>query len=92
MLPYWAKRLGVKTVILSTTGGWEPNSIVDEMLTSADRLGMTFGFTYGGGAGGSIGDAGAGTPNTGGGGGGIWDSYPAAGGGSGIVIVRYVRP
>ncbi len=44
----------------------------------------------GGGNGGNVANSVAGTANTGGGGGGIYSSYPAANGGSGIVIVRYL--
>lgn len=43
----------------------------------------------GGGAGGDSFNAVSGVANTGGGGGGIYGQYPAASGGSGLVIVRY---
>jgi hypothetical protein len=52
--------------------------------------GGSAGGSGGGGAGGNLGNSVAGTANTGGGGGGIYSSYPAANGGSGIVIVRYI--
>jgi hypothetical protein len=51
MLAYWANRLGVKFVLHVSVGGFAPDANVDELLTAADRLGMTFGFVNASGGG-----------------------------------------